>query len=222
MIRPRLTYANVMSTIAVFAALSTGGAYAATKLAANSVGTAQIRNGQVTYADLHPSVRAKLGKAPTTGGGWQDSNVIAPGAALFPCGGNECDLNPEWDPSNYTVGYTKTVGISSKIGTTGNMEARITGSITNRSASASARIRVYVFGAATSTVAASNDNHMRTCSIDVPASQTVAISLTDNACNPIEKRPSKDTKYLRFRIAGESTMSLDATSTLKIEVRKAG
>ena len=48
-VRPRLTYANVMATIAVFLALG-GGAYAAIRLPANSVGTRQIRNGAVTPA----------------------------------------------------------------------------------------------------------------------------------------------------------------------------
>src|SRR4051794_9280471 len=43
----RLTYANVMSTIAVFAALG-GGAYAAVKLPKNSVGSAQIKANAVT------------------------------------------------------------------------------------------------------------------------------------------------------------------------------
>jgi Collagen triple helix repeat (20 copies) len=46
-LRPHLTYANVMSTIAVFILLG-GGAYAATKLPKNSVGTPQIKNNAVT------------------------------------------------------------------------------------------------------------------------------------------------------------------------------
>jgi hypothetical protein len=46
--RPHLTYANVMSTIAVFAVLAGGGAYAASKLKKNSVTTSKIRNGAVT------------------------------------------------------------------------------------------------------------------------------------------------------------------------------
>jgi hypothetical protein len=46
-IRSKLTYANVVATIAVFIALG-GGAYAATALRANSVGTAQLKNRAVT------------------------------------------------------------------------------------------------------------------------------------------------------------------------------
>src|SRR4051812_46272947 len=47
----RLTYANVMATVAVFIALG-GASYAAIVLPANSVGTRQIKNGQVKNADL--------------------------------------------------------------------------------------------------------------------------------------------------------------------------
>lgn len=43
----RLNYANVMATIAVFIALG-GGAYAALRVPANSVGTKQLKNGAVT------------------------------------------------------------------------------------------------------------------------------------------------------------------------------
>ena len=43
---PKLTYANVMATIAVFLALG-GGAYAALNLPKNSVSSKTIRNGQV-------------------------------------------------------------------------------------------------------------------------------------------------------------------------------
>jgi hypothetical protein len=51
-IRSRLTYANVMSTIAVFLLLGGGAAFAASKLGKNSVGTKQIKNGAVTAAKI--------------------------------------------------------------------------------------------------------------------------------------------------------------------------
>jgi hypothetical protein len=50
-IRPSLTYANVMATIAVFLALG-GGAYAVTQLPKNSVGTKQIKNNAVNSAKV--------------------------------------------------------------------------------------------------------------------------------------------------------------------------
>ena len=50
-LRDNLTYANVMSTLCFFMLLG-GGAYAATKLPANSVGTKQIKNRAVTGAKV--------------------------------------------------------------------------------------------------------------------------------------------------------------------------
>jgi hypothetical protein len=50
----RLTYANVVATIALFVALG-GGAYAAIRLPANSVGTKQIKDAAVTPAKLAPA-----------------------------------------------------------------------------------------------------------------------------------------------------------------------
>jgi hypothetical protein len=47
-IRSHLTYSNVMSTIAVFAVLAGGGAWAASK-----IGTKDIENGAVTAKKLH-------------------------------------------------------------------------------------------------------------------------------------------------------------------------
>jgi hypothetical protein len=68
--RPRLTYANVVSTLCLFIVLG-GGAYAATQLPSNSVGTPQlkadavtspkIKNGTIVGADVN---KAKLGKVP--------------------------------------------------------------------------------------------------------------------------------------------------------------
>lgn len=48
---PRLTYANVVSTVCLFILLG-GGAYAATRLAKNSVGSRQIRRNAVTSAKV--------------------------------------------------------------------------------------------------------------------------------------------------------------------------
>jgi hypothetical protein len=55
--RPRLTYANVISTVALFLALSGGVVYAAGKITAkqiapNAVRSRQIKNGTVTSADV--------------------------------------------------------------------------------------------------------------------------------------------------------------------------
>jgi hypothetical protein len=53
-VRRRLTFANVVSVIALFCALG-GGAYAAVKLPSNSVGAKQIKKGAVTNAKLGPN-----------------------------------------------------------------------------------------------------------------------------------------------------------------------
>jgi len=50
-LQPRLTYANVVSTICLFLLLG-GGAYAAFKLPRNSVGTNQIKNNAITGAKI--------------------------------------------------------------------------------------------------------------------------------------------------------------------------
>jgi hypothetical protein len=51
MLREKLTYANVIATIALFIALG-GASYAAVKLPKNSVGTKQIKNNAITGAKI--------------------------------------------------------------------------------------------------------------------------------------------------------------------------
>jgi hypothetical protein len=66
-ITARFSYANVTATIALFVALG-GGAYAAVKLPANSVGTKQIKNKAVTRAKLAPAaVKFLKGQKGDTG-----------------------------------------------------------------------------------------------------------------------------------------------------------
>lgn len=117
--KPRPTYANVMSTIAMFAALTTGGAYAAVTLKANSVTSRHIENGQVALVDLAPAVRKKLnattgttptGTVPAT---WTDRSVFTPGMQL--------------------IGLDKTISALPNGGqpTGRGMKWRLTGTITN-------------------------------------------------------------------------------------------
>jgi hypothetical protein len=51
-LRPRLTYANVVSTLCLFLLLGGGAAFAASKLPKNSVGARQIKRGAITPAKL--------------------------------------------------------------------------------------------------------------------------------------------------------------------------
>lgn len=74
--RGRMTYANVMATIAVFLALG-GGTYAATHLGKNTVGTKQIKNaavieakianGAVTQSKISSSAQSALRAGPAGG-----------------------------------------------------------------------------------------------------------------------------------------------------------
>ena len=71
-IRRRLTYANVVATLALFLAIGGGAAFAATHLNKNSVGSLQLRNGAVTTAKIKgeavtgAKIRiSSLGKVPS-------------------------------------------------------------------------------------------------------------------------------------------------------------
>ncbi len=102
--RPKLTYANVVATLALFIALG-GASYAAIKLPKNSVGTkqlkknavttAKLKKGAVTAAKLKPGrdpdhrVRVQTTRrAPTArrwrGMGRSESTSIAPGSIRLP------------------------------------------------------------------------------------------------------------------------------------------
>src|SRR5258705_12135535 len=63
--RRHLSYANVTATLALFVALG-GGAYAATKLPANSVTSVQVKNGSLLAKDFKKG-QLKTGKAGPAG-----------------------------------------------------------------------------------------------------------------------------------------------------------
>lgn len=81
--RPRLSYANVVATLALFIALG-GASYAALKLPKNSVGTKQLKKSAVTTAKVKSEAitAAKVKKATLTGGQIKSSTLgIVPVAA---------------------------------------------------------------------------------------------------------------------------------------------
>jgi hypothetical protein len=59
-LRPRLSYANVIATLALFLVLGGGAAFAATQLPKNSVGAKQLKKHAVTPAKLSKSTLSKL------------------------------------------------------------------------------------------------------------------------------------------------------------------
>lgn len=83
-IRQRLTYANVMSSIAVFLVLSGGAAYAAQKIGSNqlkgaSVTTAKIKEGAITASKIRKgSIKtSKIAKGAVTNGRLAGDSVSA-------------------------------------------------------------------------------------------------------------------------------------------------
>jgi hypothetical protein len=88
MIKSRLTFSNVVSCIALFVALG-GVSYAAITIPANSVGSAQLKNGQVMAVDINPGTRHALRGQPGAKGdglpvGWglHAGLLVGPGADL--------------------------------------------------------------------------------------------------------------------------------------------
>ena len=73
----RLTYANVVSTLALVVALGGGGAAVAMSVAKNSVGSPQIKNGQVKAADLAANgvTSAKIKNGQVTGADVDESTL---------------------------------------------------------------------------------------------------------------------------------------------------
>lgn len=91
----KLTYANVMATVAVFIALG-GASYAAIKLPKNSVGAKQLKRGAVTPAKLSRASKRRLagpagpngaagpqGPKGDQGGPGTAGNLAAPAAGLW-------------------------------------------------------------------------------------------------------------------------------------------
>jgi hypothetical protein len=86
--RGRLTYANVVSTLALFLAIAGGTAVAADHLAKNSVGTAQIKKGAVTAAKIKNGAvtgakikLATLGTVPSAATATSASSAATAGSA---------------------------------------------------------------------------------------------------------------------------------------------
>jgi hypothetical protein len=77
LIRTRLTYANVMSTLAVFLVLGGGAAFAATHLGKNTVGAKQLKKNAVTGAKIKNGAinSAKVADGSLTGADVADGSI---------------------------------------------------------------------------------------------------------------------------------------------------
>lgn len=87
-IRKRLTYANVMATIAVFLVLGGGAAFAAGKLGKNTVGTKQLKKNSVTTAKIKKEAvtgakikLSSVGKVPSAASADNATNATNAGNA---------------------------------------------------------------------------------------------------------------------------------------------
>lgn len=117
--RTRLTYANVMSTVAVFVALS-GGAYAAIKVTGRNIvdGTVtgrDIKNGSIQRVDLVKSLASRFGATGATG-------ARGPAGAVGPAGANGTTGATGQDLSPPGVAYAEALGeVSTSSSTTADL-----------------------------------------------------------------------------------------------------
>ncbi|HEY5976619.1 MAG TPA: hypothetical protein VIT85_02075 [Solirubrobacterales bacterium] len=77
--RPKLTYANVLSTLVVFVALAGGTAFAAAQLAKNSVGKKQLKANAVTTAKIKKNAvtNGKIKKNAVNGAKVADGSITS-------------------------------------------------------------------------------------------------------------------------------------------------
>ena len=80
-LKGKLTYANVISTLCLFLLLG-GGAYAATQLPKNSVGTKQLKNGAVTKQKIAKAAQTAFAGKQGLQGPKGDAGPIGPSSIL--------------------------------------------------------------------------------------------------------------------------------------------
>lgn len=150
--RPRLSYANVVSSLALFLALGGTSAYAVTSLAHNSVGSAQIRrgavrsseikNGAVHLADLAKTTTKSLrgaqgpqgpaGPAGAPGAAVTSYFAVVSGAGDFVRGNANGGGHFTNGSGTYTVGFDRNVSNCAYSATLGGIDQthQLPGSIT--------------------------------------------------------------------------------------------
>lgn len=100
-VRKRLTYANVMSSIAVFLVVAGGTAFAATQLKRESVGTKQLKKEAVSLAKIDAAARSALQGATGPAGPKGDPGTQGPRGERGEKGekGEKGDTGPSTGPA---------------------------------------------------------------------------------------------------------------------------
>jgi hypothetical protein len=119
-LRSKLTYANVVATLALFVALAGGTAFAATQLPKNSVGSKQIKKEAVTPAKLSTAAKSTL-KGPTGAAGPQGAVGAAGPQGAIGAEGPQGPKGDRGEPGPGTItGVTAGTGLTGG-GTTGSV-----------------------------------------------------------------------------------------------------
>jgi hypothetical protein len=107
-VRIKLTYANVISTLALFLVLSGGAAYGASQLGKNSVGTKQLKNGAVTQAKIstgaQQALKGERGEAGPRGAAGATSVVVRHSAPVSVAPGGVVQEEAQCSPGERAVG----------------------------------------------------------------------------------------------------------------------
>lgn len=137
--RPHLTYANAVSSLALFVALG-GTSYAALKLPKNSVGPAQIRagavssseirNGGVLLTDMAASTKKNLrgqrgpvGPAGPAGSPAASYAATVGGAGQILRGNSNSGSHTSVGSGNYTIGFPTNISTCTYTATLGSTDA---------------------------------------------------------------------------------------------------
>lgn len=96
-LRHHATYANIVATLALFIAVATGGAYAATQLGKNSVGSRALKNRSVKVKDLANQTRERFGHV-------EHANVASDGTLRSGTATSAVSQAPV-SPGSYTVTF---------------------------------------------------------------------------------------------------------------------
>lgn len=224
----KLTYANVMSTIAMFAAVTTGTSYAAATLGKDSVRSREIKNGQVTLADLHPSVRKRLAPANTSTGGTQrpTGGTARPGAwvntGMAPTGAwTACTAScGEGTMGGYHAGpHIEATDIGGKLGKAESVNLRWTGTLTNTGSKVAHASILGYMGRTTSLPA--SKGHAVLCATPY-AGIAPGQTLNASQMNCTARMNYGAYRYIRTRVdllADDNSFPDGLTSTIRLEVQ---